>query len=531
MVIQAILSAIMVVYILLLGFLTALFARKHHWVIALIRTGVIIVSVVISVPISQAIAGALGGLISPLFEGILGGVLGDFGDLMTHIPVLEQSLHLAMSLMIVPVIFGVVFLVLRAILSLVVRIVSKFVPFFKKKGLKNTAIAIPVGALNGVLIAMVTLVPLCGYFMMVSSFTSMMGLSAEEQAPTQEVVAYMPSYEVLEQTQEAQTEGEELVDGMASLNNMANSPLIKVVNTLGMPLFDWMTTGTVEGGAGDVSFSLRKDIPHLTNSLGELSDAMTLIQDQNVTDEDKQALTDAVDNMLSSDWVAEVMAQAISHMATQWKNGESFMGQEAPDMGEMMKPIMDKTWEILSTENGANLRQDLGTVTNVLADLMSLGFLGDGADKEQLMSQLGKDSALSHMLQELGDNPHMAVLADEIRALGVRLASSVMGDALLNSDQYDGMMENIATSLNDVLDVPAEERKAVVQTAVKDAFAEHEIDIPEDVAVEMSEKAIADLGEDGEITGDELKNYFVEHMDEGMGAIGDIGDIDLPEGM
>jgi hypothetical protein len=210
---------------------------------------------------------------------------------------------------------------------------------------------------------------------------------------------------------------------------------------------------------------------------------------------------------------------------------------DAPDVGDgVMKPVMDKMWDILATENKENVRADLKTITVVLADLMSLGFGGDG-DKQAMMSQLGggENSTLSHMMGELEANEHLAPLADEIRAMTLRLVSQTMGDALKNTDQYDGVISGVATVFNDVREMPAEERKEVLRTEVKKAFAEQDIDVPEDVAVELSEKAIADLSANGEeITEDALKNYFIEHMDETTDAVGGAveGDITdaLPEG-
>ena len=535
--IGAILSIAMIVYVLVLGLLTALPARKHHWIMALIRTGIIILSVVVAVPVSKAIAGVVASPLAPMFEGLLGS-LGEISDLMTHAPILEQSIQLMFTLILVPAVFLFVFLILRGILSLVAWIVGKFVPFFKTRSLKNTAIAMPVGALNGILVALITLVPICGYVMMFGSLTGLMDMGGEEQNPPagqEEVMAYAPSYDYLSDAVEGGAEAETTPEGegdlLGGLTDLTENPVIKVLGTVGTPLFDWMMTGTVDGGAGDVSFCVTKDLPHLVDSVTGFTNAFSLSEDGEMSAEDKQAMLDAVDYLMESDWVAEVMAQSIGYMATQWQNGESFMGMEAPDMGEMLQPVMNKAWEVLSTENGDTLRQDLRTVTEVLADLMSLGFGGEGMDSEHLMGQLGSEGALAHMMQVLGENEHMAVLADEIRTLSLKLAASAMGDALKNTDQYDGVMNNMADSLNNVLELPAEERREVLQQSVKEAFAEQEIDVPEEVAVEMSEKAIADLGGDGEITGDELKNYFIEHMDENAEDLGGAIDEETFEGI
>ena len=525
--IQVILSIAMVVYVLIAGFLTAFRARKFHWSVALMRTGIVILSAVVAVPIAQAVAAPISNLLSPLMEGLMS---GDIGDLMTHAPILAQSVQQMMILIAVPAVFLVAFWVVWGLLTFALWIVGKFVPFIKSKGLKNTAIAVPVGAVNGILLALVTLIPLCGYITITNVAMDAIGMGTKKQDATQSTASAKPTYDVLaDTTTDAAGQLNNIKDKIQGLSDMSGNAIVNVVNTLGSPLFNWMTTANVEGSSGTVAFSLTQDLPQLTSSLTQVGDAVELIKDKEMTAEDKQALLDAVDGLLASDWVAEVMAQSVGFIAGKWQAGESFMGVEAPYMGEVMAPVMDKAWEILSNENSQTLREDLKTVTNVLADLMSLGFLGDGVNKEQLMSQLGKDSVLSHIMQTLSENPHMASLADELRTVGVRLASSVMGEELINSDKYDGVMSDMAGALTGVLDMSAEERRETVQTSVKQAFAEKNIDVPEDVALEMSEKAIAELGNDGEITGEELKQFFIDHMDEGLGAVGDLDNIEIPD--
>lgn len=534
-----IITAVMIVYILLLGLFTALPARKHHWIMTLIRTGIILVSVVIAVPVSKAIAGALSGTLSPMFDGLLS---GDIGELVEHAPILKDTVSLMVTLIIAPVVFLLLFLVIRGILSIAASIVEKTVPYFKerrpKKGTvevpNNTAISMPVGAANGILVALVTLIPLCGYIGLISTFMGMANMGASEE-PETSISVTVPSVDYLADKEATDAPaGEEEGGMMATFNEILENPMIGAVNTIGSPVFDWMTTGKVTGLSGDVSFTIGKDIPQLIDSLSAFTEAMSLTQDGEMTEDDKQAMMDAVDGLMSSDWVAEVMAETLGYMASQWKDGNSVMGMEAPDMGDgVMKPVMNKMWDILATENKETIREDLKTITVVLADLMALGFGADDSDQEAMMAQLGggENSTLSHMMSALEANAHLAPLAEEIRTMTLRLVSQAMGDALKNTDQYDGVMTNVASIFNDVRNLPAEERKETLRTSIKEAFAEQDIDVPEDVAVELSEKAIADLSADGqEITEEALKNYFIENMDENVDAVGgDLNDA-LPDG-
>ena len=539
-----IITLVMIAYVLLLGLFTALPARKHHWIMALVRTGIIVVSVIIAVPVSKVIAGAVSGTLAPMFDGLLS---GDIGELVEHAPILKESVELMVALIIAPLVFLVLFIVIRGVLAIAALIVEKTVPYFKernpKKGTKkdphNTAIAMPVGAFNGILVALVTLIPLCGYIGLVSGFMSLLDMGNTQSAPESSVSVVAPSVEYLASETTAdftqqRAPAEEEDEMMATVKEVLENPMIGAVNTVGRPVFNWMTSGKVHGTTGDVDFSLSKDLPHLAQSLTGFVDAMALTEDGNMTEEDKKALLDAVDFLMESDWVAEVMAQTIGYMATQWKQGETVMGIAAPDIGDdMVQPMMNKMWDILATESKETIREDLETLTIVLSDLMSLGFATADGDNQAVITQLagGENSTLSHMIQTLEANAHMAPLVDEIRALSLRLVSRTMGDALKNTDQYDEVISNVAEVFNDVANMPAEQRQEVLKTKVKEAFATQEIDVPEDLAVELSEKAIADLSANGEpITDEALKNYFIDHMDENVGAVGDSLPDGLPEG-
>ncbi len=562
-----IVSVVILVYIALLGLFAALPARKYHWSMALVRTGIIIVSAVIAVPVAQAIAGSLAGMISPMVEDMLGGGdMADLSELMTHAPILEESVVLMAGLLITPILFLLLFIVIRGILGIAGIIVSKTVPFFKTKAPKNTAIAVPVGAFNGVLIALITLIPIFGYIMMANSIMDVLDMGGDENnnGEQQEVMAVAPSYDYLSDMMDKQPSMDEGMkdenhyenkdqyngndhdgsnqdegdDLLSELLEVLDNPVIGAVNTVGSPLFDWMTTGRVKGGEGDkaysVNFTLSKDLPHLTESVMDLADSFAGMDDGQFTNDEKEAMVAAVDNLLASDWVAEVMAQSISYIAGQWKEGKEFMGMPPLEIGDMLQPILDTTWDVLATENGDTLRKDMKTITEILADLMTLGFLEENGDNQDLMTQLagGENSTLSHIMQVLGENEHMAILADEIRGLGLRLVSDVMGDTLKNTTEYDGMMDTVAEHLNAVKDLPKEERKEFLQENIKTAFADQEIDVPEDLAVEMAEKAITDLEAQGdEITGENLKQYFIDHMDENVEDLGGAVDEETFEGI
>ena len=138
------------------------------------------------------------------------------------------------------------------------------------------------------------------------------------------------------------------------------------------------------------------------------------------------------------------------------------------------------------------------------------------------MAKMG-DGFLSGLMNKLTSNPHMAPLAAEVQTLTVRVVSSVLGDALKNTDKYDGLIDQFAGKLDSVLEMAKEERSELLSDTVKQIFAEYEVDVPPEVVIELSEKAITELGADGKIDAEELKQFLIDHAGE-LDFAGDILD-------
>ena len=225
-----ILTAVLALYVVLLGLFTALPARKRHWSMALVRTGIVIVSAVVAVPISQMVAEGLSGVLYGYIEPELNADLRAF---IGEVPLVAESAQLIVSLLIAPLLFLLIFILLRAFLSLVLWIVERCIPALRAKGLRNTAIAMPIGAVNGILVALVTLIPLCGYVTLatktIDAFDGMMATDAPAQ---EEAVARedgSPSYDALAVSAVVE---EPMEDVMDISSHIGADPMIRATNVL-----------------------------------------------------------------------------------------------------------------------------------------------------------------------------------------------------------------------------------------------------------------------------------------------------------
>ena len=143
------------------------------------------------------------------------------------------------------------------------------------------------------------------------------------------------------------------------------------------------------------------------------------------------------------------------------------------------------------------------------------------------MEQVGQSGLLNKVSDTLNENAHLAPLVDAFHTMSIRLVASVMETDLLQDGRYDDMLDQVAETLTNVLELSPEEREATVRQAVQESFETYDIDVPDDVAVVLSEQAIQSLGEDGEITGEEIREYLLEHVEDAGDVLEDVIE-DLP---
>ena len=178
-------------------------------------------------------------------------------------------------------------------------------------------------------------------------------------------------------------------------------------------------------------------------------------------------------------------------------------------MSDVIDPTFSCVLQLLASETPQTLSEDIHVILDVLCDLRLKGFLNaETVFYEDLIRSLGRDGFLTSLLARLDQNERMHLLVDEIRTMSVRLVGRMLGVDQLQNGQYDALMDDVASSLNDVLQKPAEERDEIIKQAINQNFDTHGFNVPEDVALEVSDKVINELGADGEITKEELIDFL-----------------------
>ena len=509
--ISLIATLVAVAYILLTIGAQMLRSRKSSWIMAVVRIGITVVSALISIPVTRLVVNKLSTLglelLTPTFEEGL-------QDYIARVPVGAEGVRALVSLLVSPILYLLIFLVMRFILTFIAWIVRFCVPALRQRTRRE--ITLPVAAGNGLLFALITLVPLCGYLMLGSHLLEATVSAGVISSPMMEDV--LPE----DMTEE---------DVLALADALGGHPVVVVVhNTVGRPIFSGVTTTTLDPATthGEtVKVNLERELSGFVVTMARVMDAVETLEKDDYTLEDKQKLLDAADSLFESKWISMMASDTVVAMADSWLNNESFLGMERPKMDAAFDPTVNKFLEVLGTETAETLPEDIRIILSVVGDLKVYGLFEDGVDYMTLAQRMGEDGLLNRLLVELRASERLSILADEMEALSIRLVSRMLGIDKLKDGEYAETMDKIADKLTESLEMDETERDALIVDAVKTNLKDAGFDVPEDLALKVAHQAIDDMGADGEITADELTDYLVNHADEAFDIAGDIvGDVE-----
>lgn len=498
------------VYVLLTIGIQLLKARKRSWLMAVIRISITVFCALVSIPVTRLVADKLSGLGLELLSPIFGEGLQDF---VTRVPAGVEGVRVLASLLASPILYLLIFLVLRFVLTLAAWIVGLCVPVLRKR--THREISLPLAAGNGLLFALITLVPLCGYLAISASLLD----TAVEAGIVESLV-----------TESAFAEEVTEEDVQALADSLSSHPVVAVVHgTVGRPIFKALTTAELDVSATHgktVKIDMERELNGLVVTLSRVIDTVESFRKDDYTLEDKQKLYDAADSLFASEWISITATDTIVALTESWLNDQPFMGMERPEADATFRPTVNKFLEVLSAETVETLPEDIHVILSLVGDLKLYGLFEDGQDYMTLAQRMGQGGLLTHALDELRESDRLYVIADELEALSIRLVSSMLGVDKLKDGEYTETMTGIASELTGALELDEAERDAVVAEAVMGKLAAVGYDVPEDVALKLSHQVMTDLGADGEITGDELTDYLVKYAEQG-GDLGDLGDIDI----
>ena len=464
---------------------------------SVVRLGMTIVAAALALPIARLLAGVFTDDVYSAIVPVLGDELGDF---LEAAPDGLRGLRMIISMTISLLLYVAVFLALRLLFAIVGIVLCRFLPQLKERTCRG--VALPVGALNGLLIAAVVLAPICGFLAMSGNVLGDVAVAAEK-CESEQVDALF----------------EQLGTDSRSVRELAkevkSNPVIVVVsNTAGRPVFAVLTERKLElsdGSGEEIKLELERDLSAMLCTFIHLTDVNDALKEDDFDTTDKVRLYNFADSIAQSEWVTVVVADSMASLSENWKQDESFAGMVKPEMNKITEPAFDTLLDVLLEQTPDTLNEDLHVLMDVMGDLVASGLLMESNESQQLIKNTADNDFFETVAVRLESNDRFASVASELRLIGTRLVANMLGAECLKTGEHDALMRDVAMNLTSVIDLETEERHEVLPPMLELTFDNYGYELPQNVAVEVADRMIEDLGADGEITGDELTEYLIEY--------------------
>ncbi len=486
---------------------------RRSWIMGIVRVALTVLAAIVAVPVAKALSRYV---VDVIYDLIVSGLGSDVNELLDAVSVGVEGLRVLVSLLVAVILYLFVFIFLRLFLSIVGYIVCRCVPPLRARERRD--ISMPLGALNGLLMTAVILAPLCGLL-------SMGGRVLDDVIVT---VKACNSEAVYTQFEDMGLSVDDMEDVADELNT--HPLLMTVSSTVGKPIFSSLTHQTLELSSADhvvCDMSLENELSSMACMGIHVMEVVDSLSVDTFGEEEREALMGVKDSLIQSEWLTHVAADGIRAMAQAWENDESLIGLSRPTVDSMVQPAFDCLIEIFATETAGSLGRDLDTVFDIVGDFMVSNLLSDISDPQQLIAHLSSSGLITNVTKTLESNDRFKPLAVEIKSLSVRLVSDMLGVDKLENGEYDELLKDASVELNNALSMSDEERDAFISEQLKNVFAQENYDVPEDVAKEVADQMMDELGQDGEITHDELRDYLVDMSKAGT-LPGDFDVSDLP---
>ena len=491
------LTAASVIFAVAMTLVNLYLADRRSWIMSVVRLGMTLVAAALALPIARLLAGVFTDDVYSAIVPVLGDELSDF---LGAAPDGLRGMRVIVSMVISLLLYVAVFLALRLFFVIVGIVLCRFMPQLKEK--TRRGVALPVGALNGLLIAVIVLAPICGFLAMGGNVLGNAAVSADKCGSAKVETLF-------EQFGTDSREVRELA------KDIEKNPVISVVsNTVGRPVFAVLAERKLElsDGSGEtVKMKMEQDMSAMVCTFIHLTDVNEALGEEDFDTTEKVRLHNLSDSIAQSRWVTVVAADALAELSEKWKQNESFAGMQRPEMNKVTEPAFDSLLDVLSEQTPNTMDEDMDVLMDVMGDLVAAGLLKGSDDSQQLIRNTSDNDFFEKVAVRLDSNVRFTSVAYEFRLISTRLVASMLGAESLRNGEHDALMQDVASDLTSVIDFEMEQRHEVLPPMLEQTFANYGYELPQNVAVEVADRMIEDLGADGEITGGELTEYLIEY--------------------
>lgn len=467
----------------------------------------IVVSIIVCAIVTFAVCKPDSSLVQSAFD-FIGGLVGGSVEELLEIEELKVTVSYYIAMLVAPFFFTLCFIVLSTILTIVMAIVIKFIPFIKKPGLLvNRLVGAALGLVCGYLVAVIVVMPLVGTIDLVTSVADInleQEEGAEADAQNNEPVALEDAEADVQDPSEDTLEKEELSDVI-----VAADKYIDVFMSVGCrPVYNVFASADYNGE----KIYLHDDIEVIMEVVVLVSDMDDASESEKLDHSHIEMLNTIIDHLDHSPLLKGTISGIFSEACSSWIEGESFMGIEKIDAGELLGPVVDDLFEILSTTTPETVTADLHTMADIFDILIESGLLED-MTYEHMLKEMGKENGiLVQLVTAINKNERMQPLAKEISMLSVRALATHLDLPEGVTEEYNVLMSDIASSLTANSNLTTEEKRDIVKEDLNKAFENYGVEIENEALDNVVDNMIEHFDGQESVSDDEIKAYFTQYV-------------------
>ncbi len=393
----------------------------------------------------------------------------------------EEAISYYAAMLAAPIFFALVFIVISTIVTVIAAIVIRFIPPFNlKKGLLHRLGGLGVGAVCGLLVSLMVLMPVSG----------LIGVAGQ-----------VGESGIIESDNEN--------DMLVQLLEEASADEIGAVYAICTGwLFDSLASAEYDGE----KVYLKDEITVILSLVSNLNDMSG--ETKEIGEEQVAALNSILDEVDRSPILNNTVAGLLSTMAAKWNAGEAFLGIESISAGELLDPIIDSMLEVMATSDKTTVVGDMRTLVNALEVMVDYDIISNAGDMNKMIEILsaepeheGDQTAIEALILVVNENPRMSKLPDEITRLSIRALSSSLGIPENGDDRYNMLMDDFAIILNESKE--AYDKVLFVEERSISALNAFGVEISGDAAMNVARAMVEDLGDIDNVTSDAVKEFFM----------------------
>ena len=421
----------------------------------------------------------------------------------------ERLIDLPLMAVISPIVFSLLFVLVSAVLLIAHGIVcSIFRLSGKRAGVASRLIGMTIGAVQGMAVAIICLVPLINLVGMASDTND--GIVEHHPENADELAVCQMYDEYVRDTRE--------------------SPVFNIAYSLGGNLIcDSLATIDIEGEKVNLRDTLSLVLV-ATDDFIELGE----FDWTNPTDEQCDALENIIDKLSHDTYVASILSGTMRGLATSIDSGVIVFELEEPVLG-----VMNSLVSVFTTLNEDNFGHDMDTILDVyllLAKekvLETLASHPDDITAAFIAENEAGETVIKRVISTVQSNPHMKPLVTMLTKLSLSIMMNDVG--IENGEEIydtvkDGITEVIAIDKTQY--ETEDEYVAAVSDSLDKTLREHDIvlasDIVDSMAKYLASQEYSNLtGE--EVTEDEVNDVIFSYYDAYLKYINEGGENPFPD--